>query len=286
MTSVYKTPTEEMGINVKPRQPKWNFHDVPVKWAGTPEKAAFMGALSLVAPVFEPFACRVLRAHLEMIQEPKLKKEARGFIGQESHHWKVHTRFNEQALGAHGWDTDHIQSGYTEAVSSIERTFDLQRQLAIIASGEHFLYFISMYLLDGDLMGDVHELPRLMFEWHALEEVEHTSIAYDVYQHIYGSSPRNYFERLKAMNSMISFLPSVLGEGYKQCLEQYDLALQKAGETCVSHSKGFSKLHLGASALTDVLRFYRPGFHPWKTHDKTHYLERMPAIEETFHMAS
>lgn len=281
----YKTPTQKMGINVKPRQPKWTFNNVPVAWGGSPEKTALLAALSLVAPVFEPWACRVVRDHLDLITEPELKKEARAFIGQESHHWKVHQRFNDQVLVAHGWDVDEIQGDYFCAVGEIDRKHDARQLLATVAAGEHFLYFISMYLLDGDSMEDVHKMPQLMFEWHALEEVEHTSIAFDVYQHVYGESPKNYFGRLGAMNRMLSFLPSVLGTGYKKSLREYDKVMMKSGKKNALKASKFGGWHLGTKAIFDVARFYKPGFHPWKTHDKTHYLKRMPAIVETFDLA-
>lgn len=284
-SDTYETPTQAMGINITPRQPKWTFNRVPVSWGGCPEKTALLGALSLVAPVFEPFACRVLRAHLELITEPKLKMEARAFIGQESHHWKAHERFNNQVLAAQGWDTDNIQADYASAVSKIERTLDSRQLLAVVAAGEHFLYFISMYILDRDIMDDVHKMPQLLFEWHALEEVEHTSIAFDVHQHVYGTGPRSYLGRLGAMRKMVAFLPTVLGKGYKKSFKQYEIALLKAGKTNSTKAAPISGVRLGASALLDAMRYCKPGFHPWNTHDKTHYLKRMPAIVETFDLA-
>ena len=285
-SKVRQTPTQKMGIDITPRRPLWTFHNVPLIWAGTVERTAFMAALSLVAPHFEPFACNVLREHIDKITEPELKKEARGFVGQESHHWKVHQRFNEQALKAQGWNIDELNTHYASAIDKIDRSYDDRMKLAMIAAGEHFLYFISTYILESDMLEDLAQMPQLMFEWHALEEVEHTSVAYDVFQHVYGASASSYFCRVRAMTKLISFLPSVLGQAYKKCLNQLESIVQEPGENgSLARSSKSGALGLCGSATLDVLRFYRPGFHPWNTHDKTHFLSRMPELVNTFDMA-
>ena len=123
-------------------------------------------------------------------------------------------------------------------------------------------------LRDTDHQENIQDREALkLWMWHALEENEHKSVAYDVYELIGGG----YFTRIFAMIvATIGFIVFV-GQGHLRMLwangTLFDIK---------DNAKGFWKL-LGWKGLFPRLffkymDFYRPGFHP-NDHDTVKLLE-------------
>jgi predicted metal-dependent hydrolase len=65
-------------------------------------------------------------------------------------------------------------------------TRSLKWNLAYIGGIEAFTVALSRFVLEEDFLRDADPAVRDLFEWHALEELEHRSVAFDVYEHLYG----------------------------------------------------------------------------------------------------
>lgn len=151
-------------------------------------RTAFLNALSMSFPVGEQFFIDAVRNGVKALpeaQQERFKEEVAGFIGQEATHRRIHGLFNGH-LERQGYDNGWER----RAKRRIKRLqgLNVRHPLAITAAYEHFTAILAEYLLQHpDSIGD--NVPRLktMWMWHAAEESEHKSTAFDVYQALGGN---------------------------------------------------------------------------------------------------
>lgn len=154
-----------------------------------PKKFAFDNALattvfvvfSSVFPSGERFFMDSVRHFRHQVTDPELQKDIAGFIGQEALHGREHERFN-QALVNNGFDVE-------VGVKAIKRGLGLLRklnptqQLACTVAMEHVTAKLAVLWLTHSKLNLLSDTKTLaMWQWHALEELEHKSVSYDVYK--------------------------------------------------------------------------------------------------------
>jgi predicted metal-dependent hydrolase len=164
--------------------------------------------LSSVFPEGEDFFVRTVRNYRADIADPELKSQVSGFIGQEAMHGREHRNFNDR-LRALGYPTRLMDRITKYGLGFGEKVLPKSVQLAITAALEHYTATLAETLLTdaeaSDLL-DVDEV-RSLFMWHALEESEHKSVAFDVYQTVSG----NHWIRVGVMNATtLGFLGGVV----------------------------------------------------------------------------
>lgn len=143
--------------------------------------------LSAMFPEGEDFFVRSVRNYRDQITDPELKRQVAGFIGQEAMHGREHRAFNDR-LGTLGYPTRAIDRSIAWTFKVGERMLPKNRQLAITAALEHYTATLAEVLLSDaraqEMLGA--DEVRSLFLWHALEESEHKSVAFDVFQHVSG----------------------------------------------------------------------------------------------------
>ena len=162
--------------------------EVPRHWcAGDAFRTAFFDALSMSFPVGEQFFIDAVRnGHkaLPAAERGRFDDEVRGFVGQEATHRRIHGLFN-----GHLERLGYVNDWGPRAAKRIEplMTMDPRHALGITAANEHFTAIFAEWLLQHPEIFDGVE-PRLatMWRWHAAEESEHRSTAFDVYQALSG----------------------------------------------------------------------------------------------------
>ncbi len=152
--------------------------------------------LSAVFPEGEDFFIRSVRRYADQITDPELKDQVKGFIGQEVTHGREHRALNER-LHEMGYPTRRIDRLVNRRQKAIEARFSPLTCLAITAALEHFTAVFAETLLSDEraqaLLGTTEV--RSMLLWHAIEESEHRSVAFDVYRSVGGDEAR----RIKVM---------------------------------------------------------------------------------------
>jgi hypothetical protein len=104
-----------------------------------------------------------------------------------------------------------------------------------------------------------------MWRWHALEEVEHKAVAYDVYEKCVGRGPKAYAMRSAIMlTTTATFWPHVML--FYRRLAAADPACVKAGWR--GHLK-LANFMLGRPGylrklLPEYLAYFKYSFHPWQ----------------------
>jgi predicted metal-dependent hydrolase len=145
-------------------------------------RTAFFNALSMSFPVGEQFFIDSVRQGVKALPaeaQQRFAGEVQGFVGQEATHRRVHGLFNGQ-LALQG----HVNAWETRIRQRLKRLdgADARHTVAVTAATEHLTAILSKHLLNHPEALDGAE-PRLrtMWLWHAAEESEHRSTAFDVY---------------------------------------------------------------------------------------------------------
>jgi predicted metal-dependent hydrolase len=136
--------------------------------------------------------------------------------------------------------------------------------LAVTVALEHITAVMAAtFLSRPDMLEKIHPEVRALFIWHAIEEVEHKSVAFDVYQKVGGS----YRTRIGAM-IMATLMLTAKTLYYQGKLLQNDgqLGNWKAGLQALREC-------FGAGGFFTVLRsryldFFRRDFHPSHHNDQ------------------
>lgn len=163
---------------------------------------AFANALSMSFPVGEKFFIEAVKSgshHLpNTLENAEIKANIRSFVGQEATHSHLHGLFNRQ-LEKQGYRNilgSRSQRRIEKLRSALRRRQESPpylHELALTCAVEHFTAILGHLVLshagqDGDWFRDADEPLRTLWHWHAAEEAEHKSIAYDLYLRLGGVS--------------------------------------------------------------------------------------------------
>ena len=153
-------------------------------------RTAVFNALSMSFPAGEQSFIDAVRAGLAALPEserPRFQAEVQGFIGQEATHRRIHSLFNDH-LARQGL-VNHWGPRIQRRLKRLEGQ-DVRGALAVTAATEHFTAIMAEWLLGPNtlLAGDEPRLV-LMWQWHASEESEHRSTAFDLYNALGGAQP-------------------------------------------------------------------------------------------------
>ncbi|MEB3071372.1 metal-dependent hydrolase [[Mycobacterium] vasticus] len=214
--------------------------------------------LSAVFPEGEDFFIRSVRRYADQITDPDLKDQVKGFIGQEMTHGREHRALNER-LHEMGYPTRRIDRLVARRQEVIERRFSPLTCLAITAALEHFTAVFAETLLSDEraqaLLGTTEV--RSMLLWHAIEESEHRSVAFDVYRAVGGDETR----RIRTMRIIRFTFPLTV---------MVNTVISLFGDRAAYHPvrlvRSFAALRHSPFLTRTVFRrlgtYNEPGFHP------------------------
>ncbi|TRX74206.1 metal-dependent hydrolase [Pseudomonas mangiferae] len=261
------TPT---GLLIRPRHLAFDLPDpLPRHWhGGDAFKSHLFDAMSVLFPDGERFFIDSVRLFRERIEDPVLKEQIRGFIGQEGHHSREHLVYS-QRLRDQGYDVGRLEARAQRRIRFTQRTLSPQRQLAATVALEHLTAIMADALLAKPqyLAGADPALVRL-WRWHALEETEHKAVAFDVYQQVCGD--RALLRRAMRMATWFFLLDTFRGLAHMLARDglAWNWRVWRDGLRFLWGRDGFFRSLLGA-----YRDFFRPGFHPWQ-HDNRPLMQR------------
>ena len=154
-------------------------------------RTALFNALSMSFPLGEQFFIDSVREGAKQLapdDAARFADELRGFVGQEATHRRVHALFNAH-LERQGL-VNHWEGRIRRRLRLLDGV-DVRAWLAVTAAAEHFTAILAEHLLSHPQPLDGAE-PRLatLWLWHASEESEHRSTAFDLYRALRGSEER------------------------------------------------------------------------------------------------
>jgi predicted metal-dependent hydrolase len=195
VTDISLTDTE-----LYPRRVSFEWEKTPLHWIGGDATTTHtIDVLHLLLPAGERWFVHIYKQVLPLLDDPKLKAEVKGFMGQEAVHARAHSAVLEH-LAAHGIDV----SPFTRRVEWLFNSVGgddrlrgrfagwwLRERVAVIAAIEHFTAVLGAWILDSPALDAVGSDPTMLdlLRWHGAEEVEHRSVAFDVSRAL---SPRRW----------------------------------------------------------------------------------------------
>lgn len=215
--------------------------------------------LSAMFPSGEAFFIRSVLNYRHQVDDAELRTQVNHFAGQEGVHGRMHRELNAR-LADLGYRTGlverSVQIGFNRLAA---RLLPQSVQLAVTAALEHYTATLAEVVLsDGwSEAALADEQVRNIARWHALEECEHKTVAFDVYESVCG----NTVMRAAAMDVMTGvFLGGLLfGTAYS--------ALTGSSFSDIpSLARGLIRLprspFLSKSTRRRIRRYNRPDFHP------------------------
>lgn len=160
----------------------------PVWHPGRPEWSHMVNGGSLAMPYLEPFLIKTVREALKQASDPSLKADVYGFIAQEGHHFKNHRRYNDILKQGAYPDLAEVEQEM-EADFKRLQSKSLRWRCAYTAGFETMTMGITEWLIGDrrDLFKNADPSVSSLILWHMVEETEHKNVAFDLYQHLYGS---------------------------------------------------------------------------------------------------
>jgi predicted metal-dependent hydrolase len=258
--SVIEAPVAAPEVNITPRNIDFELDHAHINdWlAGSKEKTLFMNALSMLFPVGERFFIYAVNGHRQFVTDPKLKAEVKAFTQQEGLHTREHISYNE-ALNT-VLDADGIEANFDKYVEFMKKTLGIRRSLLATCAFEHFTAILAESVLDHpEYLAGAREDYARIWNWHALEELEHKAVAYDVYRAAYGTKLE--WNRMAVMvlvtGQFFGFLNKRLYELMKaQNLHRNPLSWAKLAWFMFGSPGIFRRI------IPLYVKYYNPKFHP------------------------
>jgi len=251
---------------------RFDFSNVPaVHCDNNPAISHFFNALSIVAPPGEKLLIEVIRGARGRVKDPDLSTDAQAFAGQEALHSRHHSDFNKR-LAKLGYDVDRADAIARAALDDLRARLTQRQQLAFVLAAEHLIYETSRGLLtDPRLSANMHPEVRRLFVWHAAEEMEHQSVAQDVYAHLHGDGIDAAIDVRKAWWTGASVLVTALTRVWNVLMEKEstDSAQRREFLNYMLVSPGYLRHITSRSG-----RFLMPGFKHWSDPDDPGLIER------------
>ncbi|MDH4458651.1 MAG: metal-dependent hydrolase [Nevskia sp.] len=199
-----------------PRKVRFDWTDTPVDWIpGHPFASHFINEINLLLPAGEFWFCRLYNQALPLVTDDKLRDDVQMFIRQEAMHARAHSSAIAEYLNRRGFETEsntrqedwlfeHLL-GDTFAGRELRSDWAKKQwlvfRLGVIAAIEHMTCVLGQYALNNKGWDQVGADPVLLdlLRWHGAEEIEHRSVAFDLYRHLGGTYTSRYYLSLIAM---------------------------------------------------------------------------------------
>ena len=241
---------------------------------GDPVTTHFFNALQAMFPEGERFFMESARDVRDMLGKDnipaELNEQIKLFIRQEAMHGREHD----------AWTTALISLGYIGMEG-----FDLKLKrdnkwskkhlkplwrLSMTAASEHFTASLAHLFIykRPDFIEKAASPFRELLVYHAMEEVEHKAVCYDLYNEAKGG----YF--LRAFGMIFVTIDLLVRLRNRQ-----EYLLKKDGQWTPENQKKMRDLLWGKDGIMRVLapyliQYFRPDFHPWETDERRDLVEK------------
>ncbi len=257
-------------ISIKPRKMNFPFQQMKAKYWFDDNSllTTYFAALSATFPPGEQNFIDSVRHYRGQIKDKTLLEQIRGFIGQEGHHSQQHKIANKK-LDELGLHASRIEAHLKSDIEKLGKKLTPEQQLASTVCMEHITAILAEYALTHPHMTEpMHPAVRELIMWHAVEEIEHKAVAFDVYQQCVGDD--KLLRQVMVINTL-EFVTRITC--YQIAMLYWDRKLPNLRDV-----SGAAKFFFGRDGVYRKLAkpfkdFFREDFHPWD-HDNAHLIER------------
>ncbi|EDY86803.1 metal-dependent hydrolase [gamma proteobacterium HTCC5015] len=261
---------------ISPRKMDFPFEEIDSKYwyNGNALLTTFFAALSATFPPGEQQFIDSVRYYRNQVKDKKLLEQIRGFIGQEGHHSHQHKKANQE-LDRRGLFATRLEEHLKRDIKFLNRFMSPASQLAATAAAEHITAIMAEYVLTHpEVTAPMADSVGELIEWHAVEEIEHKAVAFDVYMQCVGDR-----QLLRRSMVMISTEFSLRVMAYQAALLYWDRRLPRPSEVVEAGRFLFGKRGMIRKMRKPFMEFFRRDFHPWDV-DNTHLIEQWKAAHK------
>ena len=224
-------------------------------FANSPVMSHMLTALSSTFPIGEQFFVHSVRNVRDKVKDEKLQAQIAAFIGQEAMHSKAHAEFND-AWRSDDYHLDRFQA-WLARKNEYVKNLHPKIQLAITCAFEHFTALLGGYILrHPEVLATLDDDAVKLWVWHAIEEIEHRAVAFDVYQAVYGDDK---IRRMIMRSVTTGFASLTFYSATRLFLQDKAKSLPKVG------GNFFGLYLLGKmfiQLLPEYLSYFKADFHP------------------------
>lgn len=231
---------------------------IPANWFDdNPYLSALLASMSVTFPAGERYFIRSVLHYLPQVDDTSLREAVRGFVGQEGNHTKEHLAFN-RFLGQIGVPAAAMEAFVDERLDMLSKRSSPELNLARTVALEHFTAILaSAFLEHPDVLDRMAPEVAALWGWHAIEEIEHRAVAFDVYAVAVGD------ERLRLRTMVFTSILFVLVNAIRTAW----ILKKQRKLTDVRSAVRASRLLFGKGGVFRGIgplytAFYRRDFHP------------------------
>lgn len=281
---IYSQEMRPKNLDITVRKVDYDYYR-PIKrnryWANNdPILTHFFNAFQATFPEGEKFFIQAIRDGKAILQkhgtiDHQFETDLQRFIQQEALHSLQHKK----------WTNALIRHGYTKLTTYntqlmrfrifARKYFPASLRLAFTAAAEHYtasMAFLFTHIKPEILRHSPSQFRGLLL-YHAMEEIEHKSVSYDLYQNVSGS----YL--LRILGFVFVTLDLILSVYLR-----LRYLLNKDGRLNLPHRSKLYKFIFGAKGLVKGLfhhikRYLHPRFHPWTTDERKYINKRFHKLQ-------
>jgi predicted metal-dependent hydrolase len=250
-------------VEIKPRHMSFPFTEVKEKFffGGNSLLTVFAGALSSTFPPGEGEFIESVRNYRDQIRDETLQQQIKGFIGQEGHHSHQHKQANV-ALTELGIDAVRLEKHLEKDIEKFKKRKHAtpKFRLAMTVGMEHLTAIMAEHVLTTpESLGSLSEPVQELLYWHAVEEIEHKAVAFDVFMQC-----ENDQKYLRRVLRLVTVLFSIRIACYMVALLFWARKMPSWKDV-----KGFwsfmfnKKVGLIPGIRSNYKDYFKEGFHPW-----------------------
>ena len=255
---------------ISPRRIAFQFgSQIPHLWfRNSSIMTQLLNGTNLFLPAFEAYMVRTVQGQLRHLPDPALRSQAKGLIGQESNHSQAHQHYNE-ILRHQNYRFETYLAVVNWFFERLMPRLGLPLQLAAIAGFEHLTASLSEITLHYGTMAQAHPAMKALWEWHAAEELEHKSIAFDLFEAIEGSYWRRVLGGVLGIAIVVTFMTTGM-----LLLAAQDLGFLSFKTLSDLNKLLLTEYRLIPRTLQHIFPYFQPQFHP-SQRDDHHYGEQI-----------
>lgn len=264
-------------LSIKPRRMSFPFSELTSSYFfdNNMLKSAYIAALSATFPAGEAEFIASVRLFRDQVTDSELKEQIKGFIGQEAHHSQQHIEFN-RSLKDLGFDVPRLEKVFEKDLAWSLKHRTPEQRLAFTACFEHHTAILAHEFLSNPkvLEGMEPQIANLM-RWHAVEEIEHKGVAFDLYMQCVGD--RKLLRKAQRVATTIF--------SYRTTKYMLKLLWWAGKMPSFADIRGYYRFMFGKEGLITHLKapyreFFRDDFHPWD-HDNRYLIEEWQTTDYT-----
>lgn len=219
---------------ITPRKVAFDLSKSPLHWLpGDSFSSHMINGIHLLLPAGELWFCRVYNQALPYVTDDALRQDVRAFIEQEAIHARAHRHGEDWLKDKHGMDVSEYRTrvdwlfrqllgdqplGY-KLPESMEMRWLILR-VGLIAGIEHFTGMLGDWCMNSKGWDDGDPVVADLFRWHLAEEVEHRTVAFELFEHLCKTKLGFYISRQAVMAIVFSIFIYAISEGYRSLADQ------------------------------------------------------------------